>query len=118
MNRNFRLSRSSDFLRVRRSGKSYAHALVVLIADPNPQAELRIGIAASHSVGNAVQRNRAKRRIRACMDSFLPYIPVGWNLVLIARRPLVEAPYAALQAALHQLLRRAGLLSEPTENGT
>jgi ribonuclease P protein component len=55
--RRFRLTRSTDFKRVRSSGKSYAHPLVVLYALPSDQPHMRIGVAASKAVGNAVQRN-------------------------------------------------------------
>lgn len=114
MNRKFRLSRSTDFQRVRRLGKSYAHPLLVFVAYPNPdaQAETRCGVTAGRSVGGAVQRNRAKRLLRSVIQPYLPGLPPGWDLALIARRPLLEASYPQIQAALHTLLRRARLLQE------
>jgi len=109
--RKFRLTRSTDFQRVRRLGKSYAHPLIVLIALPNElDHQSRIGIAAGRSVGNAVRRNRAKRLLRAAMQSYLSSLMSGWDLVLIARRPLAEVKYQQAQNALESLLHRAGLL--------
>jgi ribonuclease P protein component len=108
----YRLTRSQDYQRVRRSGKSYAHPLVVLIYTPNELSNSRIGVSASHSVGNAVNRNKAKRRIKAVMDLLLPRINSGFDIVLLARRPILEADFQLLQAAITQLLTRSGLLDE------
>ena len=91
-------------------GKSYAHPLVVLIALPNEDGAKRIGVSAGRSVGNAVARNRVKRRMRAAMREWIPALPAGWDLVLLARRPLIDAEFAQIQAGLQALLRRAGLL--------
>ncbi len=113
MNRRFRLKRSSDFQRVRREGQSFAHPLVVLVVAPNHEGKVRVGVAAGRTVGKAVARNRAKRRLREVMRPLIPHLPPGWDLLLIARRPLNQAPFAALQQAVHTLLRRAGLLPSP-----
>jgi ribonuclease P protein component len=110
--RRFRLTRSTDFTRVRRTGKSYAHPLVVLIAKSNELDQVRIGISASHAVGNAVCRNRAKRRIRACVDILLPELTPGWDVVILARSPSREAPFEDLLTALRQLCYKAKLLGK------
>ncbi|MBN1667626.1 MAG: ribonuclease P protein component [Anaerolineales bacterium] len=109
MQRKYRLKSPIEFKRVRREGKSYAHPLIVLIAQPNQLDYTRIGVAASRAVGNAVQRNRAKRRLRETARMLLPGLPVGWDLILLARRDLNQANFSALQTALHTLLQRAGL---------
>lgn len=110
MKREFRLTRSADFERVRQSGKSYPHPLVVLLALPNELATIRIGIAAGRSVGNAVIRNRAKRLLRACLVSLMPMMAEGWDVVLLARKPLPAAGYWQALTALEATLKRAGLL--------
>lgn len=112
MKRRFRLTRSTDFTRVRRTGKSYAHPLVVLIAASNEMDQVRIGISASHAVGNAVHRNRAKRRIRACVDHLLPDLNPGWDVVILARASSQEAPFEDLLTALRQLCYKANLLGK------
>jgi len=111
VNRRFRLRKNSDFQRVRREGKAYAHPLVVLIVAPNGLSRVRVGVAAGRSVGNAVQRNRAKRRLREIMRPLLPLLPPGYDLMLIARKPMAAAPFAAIRRAVVGLLKRAGLLT-------
>jgi len=68
-------------------------------------------VTAGRSVGGAVQRNRAKRLLREAMRMLLPTIRPGWDLILIARQPLPGATYQQVQAALSQLIRRAGLFA-------
>jgi ribonuclease P protein component len=114
--RRFRLTRSEDFKRVRRSGRSYAHPLIVLVAIPNDDQALRVGIAAGRSVGNAVKRNRSKRLIRASMHAMLGEINSGWDLVILARQPVCTATYLQTKEALHSLLKRARLIK--VENGS
>ena len=105
----FRLTRSKDFERVRRFGKSYAHPLLVLIVHPTKTDQVRIGIAAGKSVGGAVQRNRAKRLLRAAAAPLIRSVAPGHDLILLARRPLVEVKSQDAQTALETLLKRAKL---------
>jgi len=108
--RKFRLTRSEDFKRVRRSGKSYAHPLVVLIVQTHDQPRLKVGVAAGRTVGTAVYRNRAKRLLREAMRTLIPSVASGLDLILIARPGLVSATLAETRQALLTLLQRAQVL--------
>jgi ribonuclease P protein component len=124
--RKFRLTRSEDFKRVRRSGKSYAHPLVVLIVQTRDQgsgamgamdqSHAKIGVAAGRTVGNAVHRNRAKRLLREAMRSLIPSIPSNLDLILIARPGLVTATLEETRRALLTLLERAKILTPTNES--
>ena len=124
MQRKFRLTRSEDFKRVRRDGKSYAHPLVVLIAQDNDQPHLRVGVAAGKSVGTAVIRNRAKRLLREALRTLIPNIALrhaqdnasNLDLILIARPALASATLADTQRALQNLLQRAKILTPKHES--
>ncbi len=109
MQRRFRLTRSEDFKRVRRSGKSYAHPLLVLVVHAADHGQLHVGVAASRTVGNAVERNRAKRLMREAIRTLIPSLPTGWDLLCIARPPLLSSDVFQVREALLILLRRAGL---------
>jgi ribonuclease P protein component len=109
VNRKFRLTRSEDFKRVRRLGKSYAHPLVVLVACPNELGTLRVGFAAGKSVGGAVERNRAKRQLRAILQAMMSQIPTGWDLIFLARQPILGATFLQIQQAVQGLIDRARL---------
>jgi ribonuclease P protein component len=83
---------------------------MVLCVLPNEQAISRCGFTASRRLGNAVSRNRARRRmseaVRLAWDLVLP----GWDMVWIGRTGINEAEFSELQEACVQLLRRAHLL--------
>ncbi len=101
------LKATTDFQRVRREGRSWTHPLVVLTACPNDRNETRLGITASKSVGGAVARNRAKRRLREAMRRQESGISGGWDIVLIARAPLVKAEWRKVVDALNGLMQRS-----------
>jgi len=109
--RRFRLRKTAEFERVRRSGKSFAHPLIVLVVRENEGDSLQIGITAGRSLGNAVQRNRLKRLMRAAIRTQLGYIRPGHDLLLIARLPMVEASFVEIHSAIQKLLGRADLLT-------
>ena len=105
MNRKNRLSSTTEFRRVRRTGKSYAHPLVLLIASSSINEYARLGVTASRAIGNAVRRNRAKRRMRAAFQEF--ELAPGWDLILVAQPGLAEAPWSELLEAINNLLKKA-----------
>ena len=107
--RKFRLTSATEFKRVRRTGKSYAHPLVFLIASPNGGQASRIGVSANQSFGNAVKRNRAKRRMREAVRIHFGTIHPGWDLILVARPGLDRVAWPELLEAVGGLLRRARL---------
>jgi ribonuclease P protein component len=107
----FRLTRSTDFKRVRHFGKSYAHPLVVLYTTASGEPRSRVGVSAGRWVGGAVERNRAKRLLREAVRSLFPRILPGNDLLLIARASLPEANLSATQDAILSVLQRARLIS-------
>ena len=116
MKRRFRLTRETDFQRVRRFGKSYAHPLIVLVAFPNQLDYSRVGVAAGRTVGKAVRRNRAKRLLRATIQPLLGEIITGWDILLVARVHMSTASFTQTLEAVLTLLRRARLIREPYES--
>ena len=110
MQSRFRLTRSEDFKRVRQSGKSHAHPLVVLVTQPNQSQDIKVGVTAGKSVGTAVVRNRTKRLLREVMRPLMPALASGWDLILIARPKLAAASLAETREAVTTLLHRAKLI--------
>jgi len=110
--RNLRLTRNEDIKRVRQEGKSFARPSIVLGFLPNRFENTRIAVIAGRSVGGAVQRNLAKRRIRSAIQSMFQELRPGQDLVLIARRPILEQPYRLLVDTIRKLLDQAGLMKD------
>lgn len=107
MKKAIRLQNPADFGRVRQQGKSFAHPIMVLALGENQLPLSRIGIVAGKRVGNAVERNRAKRLLRIAADGVSEQLPSGWDILLIARQGLPEAHLTDVHSALTGLLRRA-----------
>jgi ribonuclease P protein component len=116
--RDLRLRRPADFLHTRDASlrkSGWAHPLLVLYAAPNDLGLVRSGFTVSGRVGHAVVRNRVRRRLRAAVDARLRSLRAGHDLVFIARPALASATWPELQAAVDQVLRRAGLVVPATE---
>ena len=109
MKRRFRLKKSGDIKRVRCLGKSYAHPLLVLITAKSDSLNCRVAIVVGRHYGNAVQRNRVKRRVRACLSQILPMLTTKQDLVFLIRKPIKRAEFQEICTAIQQLLMRAGL---------
>lgn len=110
--RDFRLRRAEDFQRLRRVGVTHPHRLMVLSFTQNALMHNRYGFIVGKSLGNAVVRNRIRRRLRVAVRALHPQLQAGYDLVLIARRPLVEQPFDVLARTVSELMRRAELFKE------
>lgn len=105
-----RLKRRAEFLRAAREGRKVGRAALVVQALRREDEATRLGFTATKKIGNAVTRNRAKRRLRAVARLGLAAAPApGWDLVLIARDDTATCPFGDLAAAFESALRKAGV---------
>lgn len=110
MKRAWRLKDESDVQRVWQEGRAFAHPLVILRLRRNGLERTRAAVVAGKKLGNAVRRNHAKRRLRQSLQPYLPQLEPGYDLVLIAREGISEAPFTQLVQAIAQLLKRGQVL--------
>jgi ribonuclease P protein component len=107
-----RLSRSGDFDRVYRDGRSRSNRFLVLYSFPRPApadaSRARLGLSVSRKVGGAAERNAVKRALREAFWSFEAHLPADHDFVIVARPDsagLVERESTAgVEAALAELL--------------
>jgi ribonuclease P protein component len=100
-----RLRRNADFQRVYKSGRTYAGRLLVVRIAPNDRDTSRVGFVVTKAVGNAVARNRQRRRLREALRGF--DITPGFDIVINARKSAADASFASLRDAVETLLTRA-----------
>ncbi|NOZ71479.1 MAG: ribonuclease P protein component [Chloroflexi bacterium] len=115
MQRRYRLRSRERFREIRRRGRSVKHPLAILLFLPNDLGYSRFGFTASRRIGNAVRRNRARRLLREAIRLRLQDIAPGWDLIFIARRPIVHASFQSVDSACERLLRDAHLLAHPSD---
>ena len=110
------LTRNNDFRRIYARGKNQVHPILITYVMKNrknaAKGVTRSGITASKKIGNAVQRNRSRRVIRAAFQSLLPRMDKNRNLDLIfvarGKTPFVKS--TAVQKVMEKHLKEAGIL--------
>lgn len=104
------ITRNNEFARAYSKGKSYVHSKLVLYVRKNRLGRTRVGLTATKKIGGAVQRNRARRVIRAALYETLPYDVGGYDLVFVARGQTVRCKSGEVALAAKKLLQNAGLV--------
>lgn len=103
------LNTNSDFRRVYARGKVYTNPALVTYVLKNRAGICRIGITASKKIGNAVQRNRARRVIRAAAE-MLPAFSGGFDIVFVARTKTIRMKSTEIRTVMEQQLLKAGVI--------
>ncbi len=104
------LKLNKDFKRLYGRGKSFVHPVLVTYIMRNRTGYCRIGITTGKKVGNAVERNRARRVILAAFRQLLPEITGGYDLVFVARSKTPFVKSTDICKVLERQLKEAGAI--------
>ena len=116
LSRVMRMKSRAEFSRVREEGVSFAGHYLILgyLPEPDLAVSFKFGIILTRKVGNAVVRNRIRRRVRAIIGELGELVGESGYLVMIARRQASLASFEELREDLKKLARKAGILSDMT----
>ena len=106
------LKKNHEFQRLYRRGTSAVGGCLVVYCRKNRLRRNRIGLTASVKLGNAVKRNRARRRMREVYRLNADKLRPGWDLILVARARTLNASWPELNAAFVRLCKKLGLLRD------
>lgn len=102
---------NSDFRRAYARGRSYPDPALVTTVIRNRAGVSRVGITTGKKIGGAVQRNRARRVIRAAFAEFSGSVRPGYDIIFIARSKTCYLKSTQLVPVMKRQLTAAGLLS-------
>ena len=111
------IRRNGEFGRVYARGKSYVNQALVLYVLKTRSKRTRVGLTATKKIGHAVQRNRARRVMKAAIDEHLDYNIGGYDLVFVARGMTPRLKSWQLSAIVAKLFAQAGLPDKAKQPG-
>jgi ribonuclease P protein component len=104
------LTKNYEFKRLYNKGKSLSSSCVVVYCRRNGSNENRLGITVSAKVGNAVQRNRIRRRFKEIYRLNEDNLASGFDIVIVARVRARLAEYKELEGAVLSLMKKLNLI--------
>lgn len=106
------LKKNHEFRRLYQKGASAVAGGMVLYCRKNRLGHNRVGFTVSVKLGNAVKRNRARRRLREVYRLAGPRLRQGWDLILVARGRTLTASWKELNDSFLRLARKLNLLED------
>ncbi len=112
MEKKYRLRKNMEFKRVYNGGKSYWNRNLILYVRKNDLQNSRIGITITKKIGNAVVRNRIRRRIKEIIRLKLGNIKSGYDLILIPKKNVGDISYKDLESAMIHIMRISKIVKD------
>ncbi|MFC3932197.1 ribonuclease P protein component [Streptococcus dentapri] len=113
MKKTYRVKKNLDFQAIFKEGSSVANRKFVVYSLDKPQQHFRVGLSVSKKLGNAVTRNRVKRKLRHILMEFSPQLKTH-DFIVIARKGVEDLTYQEVKQNLKHVLSLAHLYQEGT----
>ena len=112
MRKSYRVKKERDFSAIFTKGESSANRRFVIYKLKNQEGHFRLGLSVSKKLGNAVVRNRIKRRIRSIIQLEKSKLCLDQDFVIIARKGVEKLDYDEFSSNLYHALKVAKLYQE------
>ena len=109
---------NKDFRRLYGRGKCQVSPYLVTYSSKNRNGEINVGITTRKKLGNAVNRNRARRLIVAALRENLSHIKPGYDFVFVARNRILSVKSTVVSQILQQQLKEAGIWNDDNNEET
>lgn len=107
-----KLKRHNDFNRLYRCGKSVKSKNAVILVHSNKIGKTRVGFSVTKKIGNAVKRNRCRRRLKEAVYTYNDRLKPSYDIVFVARYRECESPFEELTKEIGFLLARSDVLTK------
>ena len=112
MEKKFRIRKNMEFKNIYKVGKNYWNRNLILYVKKNGLNETRVGYTITKKIGNAVTRNKIRRRMKEIYRLHFHNIKEGYDLVFIAKRGVKDIPYKELEGSMIHILNISKLLKK------
>ena len=109
MEKKNRLRKNMEFKKVYKARKNFWNRNLILYIKRNGTEETRIGVSITRKVGNAVVRNKLKRRIKELNRRYIESLKEGYDIVIIPKKNAVDLSFKDLESALKHIYKLSGV---------
>lgn len=110
------LKSNMEFNKVYSKGKNYWNRNLILYVRKNDSENTRVGYSITKKVGNAITRNKIRRRLKEIHRLYIFNIKKGYDLIVIPKKNVVDLSYKELESAVLHIFKLAGILEKQSDN--
>lgn len=107
------LKKNLEFSRIIKSNYSQKFSNYIIYIEYNTNDIYHFGISVSKKIGNAVVRNKLKRRIKSIIDNY--HYKNNFNCIIIVRRSILKSEYSKMNKDLYNIFKKCNILKEDTD---
>lgn len=105
----FRIRESKHYNNIYQNGKKYLGKCLIVFVLKNDVGINRFGIVTSKKIGNAIVRNKAKRRVMALVNEYRLKLAQGYDFVLVSRPLINKVEYSQIEKDFISVMRKIGV---------
>ena len=109
MDKRFRIRKNMEFKEIYKYGKNYWNKNLILYIRKNNLEETRVGFTISKKMGNAVTRNKIRRRMKEAYRLNFYNVKEGYDLIFIPKKHIIDISYGELENSIKHIIKISGV---------